>query len=81
MRVVGEVLEDSRAGTKAGRLLARMQICVVCGFCSINKGQVVLGSLAKRSSRVSTATGASLLFPATLDAARHFNAQPRGKSL
>lgn len=59
-------------GTKArrARLLARMQICVVCVYCAINKGQVALGSLAQRSSRVSTATGASLLFPATLDAAR-----------
>lgn len=43
--------------SEGSRTIVRMQNSVV--FCAVNKGQVALGSLAERPSRVSTATGAS----------------------
>lgn len=49
---VGEVLEDSRAAARPDGLLVRMQICAAQVFCAVNKGQAVLGSLARTSSRV-----------------------------
>lgn len=45
-------------------------LCDLCILRYKQRSGCTRGSLARRSSRVSTATGASLLFPATLDAAR-----------